>query len=57
MSCILNAIDDMIKDREDKGLCPNCGEVKLTEENRKYFGGYVCENCYSNLLKNYRSWN
>jgi len=59
MSCILNAIDDMIKERESKGLCPYCGKTKLNEENKKFLGGhmnYVCEKCYEELLSNSKSW-
>jgi len=45
MGCILNAIDDMMKERKEKGLCPRCGG-KLGNKEHYTFDGCVCKKCY-----------
>ena len=45
MSCILNAIDDMMDEYRKNGLCPRCGG-KLNNEKYYTSDGYVCKKCY-----------
>ena len=49
MGCILDAIDERIKENIEKGLCPLCGGA-IDEENYSTWG-YVCNKCYKDILR------